>query len=350
MLRYRFLGRSGLRVSEICLGTMSFGDHWGFGADEATSHRILDIYAEAGGNFLDTANKYHGGQTEEIVGSWLPGRRGRTVLATKFTLAMDHTDPNSAGSHRKNLLQAVESSLHRLRTDYIDLLWVHVHDRNTPYEETLRGLDDLVRSGKVLYIGVSDTPAWVVSASNVLAELRGWSQYVGLQIEYSLLQRTPERDLLPMAEHFGMSVLAWGPLGAGVLTGKYTRKGVERDSKRHAANEARGRTSERALAIARAVDEVADELGVTSTQVAVAWVRSRGYGYLPIIGARKVSQIEDSLASASVNLNVAQLARLDEVSRIDLGFPHDFIASDGVQDLVLTELRARIDAPSRRGA
>ena len=189
-LRYRLLGRSGLRVSEICLGTMSFGDNWGFGADEATSHAVLDAFAEAGGNFLDTANKYHGGQTEEIVGKWLQGKRDRNVLATKYTLAMDHGDPNSAGNQRKNMTLAVEASLRRLQTDYIDLLWVHAWDDLTPYEETMRGLDDLVRSGKVLYIGVSDTPAWVVSASNVLAELRGWTSFAALQIEYSLLERT----------------------------------------------------------------------------------------------------------------------------------------------------------------
>ncbi|MEM9731717.1 MAG: aldo/keto reductase, partial [Myxococcota bacterium] len=168
-MRYRLLGPSGLRVSEICLGTMSFGDHWGFGADEATSHQVLDAYAEAGGNFLDTANKYHGGQTEEIVGRWLEDKRHRFVVATKYTLAMDHADPNTAGNHRKNLVRSIEDSLARLRTDYIDLLWVHAWDDQTPYEETMRALDDVVRSGKVLYVGVSDTPAWVVSASNVLA-------------------------------------------------------------------------------------------------------------------------------------------------------------------------------------
>ncbi|MBC8067207.1 MAG: aldo/keto reductase, partial [Deltaproteobacteria bacterium] len=238
-LRYRLLGPTGLRVSELCLGTMSFGDAWGFGADAATSHRVLDAYAAAGGNFLDTANKYHGGQTEEIVGTWLEGKRDRTVVATKYTLAMDHSDPNSAGNHRKNLVVAIEASLKRLRTDYIDLMWVHAWDDYTPYEETLRGLDDLVRAGKVLYVGVSDTPAWVVSAAHVHAELRGWSSFAGLQIEYSLLERTPERDLLPMAEHFGLAVVAWAPLGAGVLTGKYTRGGAI-DSRREQGNAARG--------------------------------------------------------------------------------------------------------------
>ena len=343
MLRYRPLGNSGLRVSEICLGTMSFGEAWGFGADEATSFKVLDAYAEAGGNFLDTANKYHGGETEEIVGRWLRGKRDRFVVATKYTLAMDHEDPNTAGNHRKNLRRSVDESLRRLQTDYIDLMWVHAWDELTPYETTMRALDDAVRSGKVLYVGVSDTPAWIVSASNVLAELRGWSSYVGLQIEYSLLQRTPERELLPMADHYGLSVLAWAPLGAGVLTGKYTRPGADNDSLRSASNEQRGRTSEESLSVARAVDTVADEIGVSSAQVATAWVKSHGNRYIPIVGARKVSQIEDSLGAARIALSDAQLQRLDEVSRVSLGFPHDFLSADGVRDLVYSEQRSRID-------
>ncbi|HAA59238.1 MAG TPA: aldo/keto reductase [Myxococcales bacterium] len=343
MLRYRLLGKSGLRVSEICLGTMSFGQNWGFGADEATSHKVLDTYAARGGNFLDTANKYHNGETEEILGNWLEGKRDRMVVATKYTLAMDHSDPNTSGNHRKNLVRSVEDSLKRMKTDYIDLLWVHAWDQYTPYEETMRALDDLVRAGKVLYIGISDTPAWVVSASNTLAELRGWTQFVGLQIEYSLLQRTPERDLLPMAKHFGMSVAAWGPLGGGVLTGKYTRHAEPKDSLRSQGNAARGRTSEKNLEIARTVDSIADELGVTSAQVATAWVHAQGYPYIPIIGARKVEQIEDSLGAVDVSLQDEHLKQLDEVSQISLGFPHDFLASDNVKDLVYTETRGRID-------
>jgi len=348
MLRYRLLGKTGLRVSEICLGTMSFGDNWGFGADEPESHRVLDAYAEAGGNFLDTANKYHGGQTEEIVGRWLAGKRDRSVLATKYTLSMDPADPNASGNQRKNLVRSVEASLRRLGTDYIDLLWVHAWDDYTHYAETMRALDDLVRAGKILYVGVSDAPAWVVSAANVLAELRGLTPFVGLQIEYSLLQRAPERDLLPMAGHFELSVLAWGPLGAGVLTGKYTRAGVQNDSLRKQGNEQRGRTSERSLNIARTADAVADELGCTSTQVALAWVRAQGYGFIPIVGARKVEQLVDSLGASEVRLSPEQLARLDEASRIELGFPHDFLATSYVRDLVRGETRARLDGRPAR--
>ena len=303
---------------------------------------MLDSYAGVGGNFLDTANKYHGGQTEEIVGRWLKGKRDRQVVATKYTLAMDHSDPNTAGNHRKNMVRSIEASLKRLGTDYIDLFWVHAFDDYTPFEETMRGLDDLVRSGKVLYVGVSDAPAWVVSASNVLAELRGWTQFAGLQIEYSLLERTPERDLLPMAEHFGLSVVAWGPLGAGVLTGKYTRGGGD-DSLRAKGNEQRGRTSEKSLEVARTVDAVADDIGCTSAQVALAWIRSRGYRFIPIVGARKVSQIEDSMGATEVRLNEVQRNRLDDVSRISLGFPHDFLTADGILDMVRGEVRTHID-------
>jgi aryl-alcohol dehydrogenase-like predicted oxidoreductase len=244
-------------------------------------------------------------------------------------------------------VRSVESSLERLRTDYIDLLWVHAWDDQTSQAETMRALDDVVRAGKVLYVGVSDTPAWIVSASNTMAELRGWSQYVGLQIEYSLLQRTPERDLIPMANHFDLSVLGWAPLGAGVLTGKYTRSDADDDSLRRASNEARGRTSERALAIARTVDAVADELGKSSAQVATAWVSAQGYRVIPIVGARRVSQIRDSLGAVDVKFEQGHLDRLREVSRVDLGFPHDFIASSGVQDMVKSELRSRLDERPR---
>ena len=349
MLRYRLFGNTGLRVSEICLGTMSFGDAWGFGADEATSHAVLDRFAGLGGNFVDTANLYHGGQTERILGNWFaadPSRRHRTVLATKCTLAMDHSDVNSAGAHRKNLERAVEDSLRRLQTDHIDLLWVHCWDQHTPMAETMRAMDDLVRSGKVRYIGASDTPAWVVSASNTLAELRGWTPFAGIQVEYGLLSRTPERDLVPMAAHMGLSVVSWGALGGGVLTGKYTRGG-DNDSLRKGGNDARGRTAEEKLAIARAVDAVADEAGCSSAQVALAWLQGRGYHSIPIVGARKVAQIEDCAGAASVTLSDEALARLDAASAIELGFPHDFLREPHVLKTTYTKLHGRIVPPPR---
>ena len=348
MLRYKLLGPSGLRVSEICLGTMSFGQDWGFGADEATSHDVLSAYRDAGGNFLDTADKYHNGETEEYIGRWLGPDRDRMVVATKYTLSMDHSDPNASGNQRKHLMRAVEGSLRRLGTDYIDLLWVHAYDDDTPWQETVRALDDLVRQGKVAYVGISDSPAWIVSAANTLAELRGWTQFIGIQVEYSLLARTAERDLIPMARHFGLSVTAWAPLAGGVLTGKYTRA-VDNDSLRKAANQNKGRDSEESLAVARLVDEIADDHGVTSTQVAVAWVLAQGYPFIPIAGARKVSQIEDTVAAAALALSADELGRLDDATAVALGFPHDFLASAHVQDMVKgEEARQRLMPRSSR--
>ena len=344
-MRYKMLGKSGLRVSEICLGTMSFGQDWPFGADEKTSHQILDAYADAGGNFLDTANKYHNGETEEYLGRWLKGRRDRMVVATKYSLAMDHSDPNAAGNHRKNMMQAVEGSLKRLQTDTIDLFWVHVYDEDTPIEETMRALDDLVRMGKIHYIGISDTPAWVISAAHVMSDLRNLP-ISAIQVEYSLLARTPERDFLPMAQHFGMAVTAWAPMAGGVLTGKYTRN-QESESLRRAGNEEKKRTSEHNLKIARTVDEIADELGATSAQIAVAWVLSRGYLYFPVVGARKVSQIEDIIGAADLQLSESQLARLDEMTAIELGFPHDFLASEHILDMGKGEIRHKIRFPPK---
>lgn len=333
-MKLQFLGKSGLRVSEMCLGCMSFGDKWGFGADAATSHRILDLYCDRGGNFLDTANMYHNGQTEEIMGEWLKDNRDRVVLATKYALSMDPTNANASGAHRRNLVRSVEASLKRLQTDHIDLLWTHAWDAATPFEEHMRGLDDLVRAGKISYVGMSDAPAWVVSASNVLANLRGWTPFTALQIEYSLLARDGDRDLLPMADTFDMSVCAWAPLGAGVLTGKYTRHNVDTESLRKDGNEARGRTSDKALAIARAVDDVADRLGASSAQVALAWVLSKGARSIPIVGARKVEQLEDSLGASDVRLDDEALSALDEVSRIELGFPHDFLQEEHVRKML----------------
>jgi aryl-alcohol dehydrogenase-like predicted oxidoreductase len=343
-MRYKLLGPSGLRVSEVCLGTMSFGDAWGFGADEKEAHRILSAFADAGGNFIDTANKYHEGQSEEFVGSFLGPGRDRFVVATKYTLAMDPVDPNAAGNSRKNLRRSVEASLRRLRTDYLDLLWVHAWDFTTPVEEVLRGLDDLVGAGKVNHVGLSDAPAWVASQANTLAALRGWSPFVALQMEYSLLERTADRELLPVAEAFGLSVCAWAPMGAGILTGKYTRGGaVPEDSRRAAANQAR--LTERNRRIARAVDGVADQLGASSAQVALAWVRQRDRRTIPIAGVRTLEQLEDVLGCLELQLPAEHLAELDEVSRIELGFPYELLMGPQGQ-LVYGDLEPQIELPA----
>ena len=345
-MRYKLLGNTGLKVSELCLGTMSFGNKWGFGADEETSVEIANTYAEAGGNFLDTANKYHEGETEEICAKIIAPDRERWVVATKYTLAMRPGDPNGAGNSRKNMMQSVNASLRRLGTDYIDLLWVHAWDFTSTTEEVMRGLDDLVRSGKVLYVGISDAPAWVVSRANTLSALRGWSPFVALQIEHSLIERTVERELTPMAEAFGLTVTPWAPLGGGVLTGKYTRgEGPPEDTKRAGGNERR--LLDRNLKIAREVDAVADDLGKTSAQVAVRWVLDRPGKVVPIVGARKVSQITDVLGAVDFTLSAEHQTRLDTVSRVPLGFPHDFTANPNLRGIVYSDQWDRIDMPPR---
>lgn len=332
---YRLLGNSGLRVSPISLGTMTFGTDWGWGADASESRKQFDLYTEKGGNFLDTANFYTEGTSEKLLGEFLKGKRDRFVVATKYTLNMFPGDPNGGGNHRKNLMQSVEASLQRLGTDYIDLYWVHMDDGLTPIAETMRALDDAVRQGKVLYVGVSDMPAWKVAQGNTLAELRGWSPFVALQIEYSLAERTPERDLIPMAQALGLGVTPWSPLAQGVLTGKYTRADLEGGNTggegRYERNKQNGRLNARTLAIANVAKEIAAEIGATTPQVALNWLLRQPGVVAPIIGARTVAQLEDTLGAVNITLADAHLARLDEASKIELGFPHDFLRQDYVR-------------------
>jgi len=319
-MRYKLLGNSGLRVSELALGAMTFGPETGFGVDKTESRCVYDAFRGAGGNFIDTANVYAAGVSEEYLGEFMGPDRPRIVLATKFTGPMRGRDVNAAGNSRKNMMDSVHASLKRLKTDYIDLYWVHARDYLTPIDEVMRGLDDLVRQGKVLYVGVSDTPAWVVSQANTLAELRGMSRFIGLQIRYSLIDRTVERDLLPMARAFDLGVTPWGIVGSGILSGKY-------NSDRTAPGRAnmRGQVSERALAIAAEVIAVANELGATPTQVAINWVRQGPALIVPLVGARTVEQLEENLGCLGFSLSDEQRARLDAVSAIELGFPHDML-------------------------
>src|ERR1700744_913245 len=265
-MNYKLLGRSGLKVSELCLGTMGFGTEAGWGADKETSFAIMDAYAEAGGNFLDTANLYKLGTSEKIIGDYLQNQdRDHFVVATKYTLKDNLTNVNASGNNRKNMMRSVEESLKRLKTDFIDLLYLHIWDELTPIDEVLRGMDALIRQGKVTYAAISDTPAWVVAKGNTLAELMGWSQFVALQVEYSLLSRTPERELIPMAKHFGITVTPWAPLGGGALTGKYLRGEQGR------IKEESVRRNERAISITKVVIDIADELGTSPGNVALKW-------------------------------------------------------------------------------
>ncbi|GAB3151046.1 aldo/keto reductase [Microbispora hainanensis] len=321
-MRYRTLGASGLRVSELILGAMTFGEQGGVGAPLPECRRMLDLYAEAGGNMIDTAINYRDGASERILGELLEGRRESFVLGTKYTVSRDRADPNAAGNHRKNLRASLETSLRRLRTDYLDVYWVHMWDRDTPIEETMRALDDAVRSGKVLYVGISDAPAWIVSRANTLAQWHGWSPFIGLQVPYSLLQRDIERELLPMAESLGLGVTAWSPLGGGVLSGKYTRPGAPATGGRLKAES----LSARDHAMSRVVQDVADDLGATPSQVAIAWTASRSRVIHPIVGARDLDQLRDNLAAADLTLPPESIARLEEATGFELGFPGDFIS------------------------
>jgi aryl-alcohol dehydrogenase-like predicted oxidoreductase len=339
-MRYRLLGRTGLRVSEIWLGTMTFGMEWGWGAPEETSARMLELYLEAGGNVIDTADVYTNGTSEEMIGKLLGDRREQVILSTKYSLTVRGDDPNGGGSHRRHLVESLERSLRRMRTDHIDLYWVHFRDELTPVEETMRALDDQVRLGKILYVAVSDWPAWEISRAHTMAELRDWSPFTAVQTQYSLLERTSERDLIPMANTLGMSVVAWSPLARGMLSGKYLDP------------EATGRITvtgshgvdPRAETVIRETMAVAEELGATPSQVAIAWLLARSEPVLPILGATSEEQFTENLGALDVKLTPEQIERLDAVSSIDLGFPHDWLALPVVRAAQYGPVREKIDA------
>ncbi|MBI1180286.1 MAG: aldo/keto reductase [Alphaproteobacteria bacterium] len=357
---FRLLGRSGLKVSPLCLGAMTFGEEWGWGADAQASRRMFDMYADRGGNFIDTANGYTGGTSEILVGEFVSPRRDRWVIGTKFSMNMEPGDPNAGGNSRKNVMRAIEGSLKRLGTDYIDLYWVHTWEFRTPVDEVMRALDDAVRQGKLLYVGVSNAPAWKIAQANVLAELKGWSPFAALQLEYNLLQRTPERELLPMCREFGLGVVPWSPLAAGLLTGKYGRKHLAKpgagdsrsltggDGSRETMVASSGRVTEQALAVNDALVDIAAELGVKPAQVALAWVMGREGVTSSILGARTPEQMETNLAAADVALSPAHRQQLDELTAVELGYPHDLLQTDFIQGVV--DGGAKIDRPFGRPA
>ena len=326
-MRYHLLGRTGLRVSELFLGAMVYADRDELG-------RMIDTYAEAGGNVIDTASAY--GDSEEHLGEILGNRRDRFVLATKYTLSRDHNDPNAAGNHRKNLKHSLDRSLKLLKTDYVDLLWVHIRDRHTPVEETMRALDDLVRSGKVLYLGISDAPAWWISYANALAQWRGWTPFSATQVPYNLLKRDVERELLPMAEEFGLSTTAWGPLANGVLAGKFLDGPLK-----EGARVKPDALSDQDIAMAKAVRKVAADVDATPSQVALAWIQSRGSSVHPIVGARTAEQLKENLGAVDVQLPESAFQELEAVSSFELGFPADFIAECEESAFVFGEANKR---------
>ena len=326
-MRYKLLGRTGLRVSELCLGAMTFGEDWGWGAPKEECARIVEAFAEAGGNFIDTANMYTNGSSERIVGELIASDRDHWVVATKYGINGRPDDPNAGGGHRKSIVRAIDASLARLGTDYVDLYWLHIWDAFTPVEEVVEALDDLVRAGKVLYVGISDTPAWIVSRAITIAELRGLNRFVALTVPYSLIRREVERDLFPMARALDVTVTAWEPLGGGLLTGRYgTDREPPHDTRIGTSHYGERMLTPRNLAIADALNQVAAEVGATPAQVAIAWAHAQQARavIVPIIGARRRAQIDDSLGALEIQLPTAALARLSEVSAIELGFPHDF--------------------------
>ncbi len=339
---YRLLGRSGLRVSPLALGTATFGTEWGWGAEKDEARKLFDTYVERGGNFVDTAATYTDGSSERLLGEFARDHRESLVLATKYTTLRRPGDPNSGGPHRKSLFASVEASLRQLNTDYLDLLYLHVWDFTTPVEEILRGLDDLVRDGKVLYVAMSNVPAWEVSRMQAIADLRGWSPLIALQVEYNLVNRAAERDLIPMARAMGLGVTPYSPLAGGLLTGKYRRADLTATSgerNRKSFNAGLGLVTERSLAIADVVREVAAELGRTPAQVGLAWTLQNPGVTAPIIGARTPAQLEDNLGALEVAFTASQLARLDEVAAIELGYPHDVLASDHLRTVTRGDLR-----------
>jgi aryl-alcohol dehydrogenase-like predicted oxidoreductase len=320
-MNYQLLGPSGLRVSDICLGTMTFGEDWGWGASQDASRQMFDAFAAGGGNFIDTSSNYTNGTAERFVGEFVAADRDYWVIATKYTLRRPGSNPadlNAGGNARKNMVRTVEQSLGRLATDHIDLLYLHMWDYSTRPEEVLRGLDDLVRAGKVLYVGISDTPAWVVSRAQAIAELRGWSAFVAYQGAYNVVNRGIEADVLPMSRALGLSVLAFDLLGGGALTGKFNRPEGPGEPTR-----AR-QIDETARAAAEVVVRIAEEVGRTPSQIAIHWATRRASNVIPIVGARRLSQLEDNLGALDFELSAEQMDALTAVRPLPREYPHTF--------------------------
>ena len=326
---YVTLGRSGLRVSPFCLGAMTFGEDWGWGSSVAESETIIARFMDRGGNFIDTANVYTKGHSEKIIGDFIGrdrARRDRIVIATKFFGNLYEGDPNGGGAGRKAIAAACEQSLRRLQTDYIDLYWMHSWDKFTPIDETMRALDDLVRAGKVRYIGFSDTPAWKVAQAQTIAQFRGWTPLIALQIEYSLIERTVEGDLMPMALELGLGVTPWSPLRSGVLSGKYTRENAK-TVKADRGERVTQFLDERTYAILDELARIATLHNTTSAAIALAWVQSRPGVASTIIGARRLDQLEQNLAALDAELTPGDIAALEKLSAPTLNFPANFLKS-----------------------
>ncbi|MCB1623014.1 MAG: aldo/keto reductase [Pseudomonadales bacterium] len=338
---YRQLGNSGLRVAPIALGTMTFGDGVGRNASRADSLRMLELYTKQGGNFIDTANIYNYGESEKIVGEFIRSDRSRYVVGTKYSMGMIEGQPNSGGNHRKNMRESVDASLRRLGTDYIDLYWLHMWEFRTPVAEVMRALDDLVCAGKVLYVAVSDTPAWKITEANTLATCRGWTSFIAMQAEYHLIDRTAERELVPMCRDQNVAIMPWSPLASGLLSGKYGRADLgapaaaDQAAGRKAGLQMAGAINERNLAVVDVVGKIAKQAGATPSQVALAWLLAQAGRPLPIVGARTIEQLTDNLDALQLTLDPAQLTELNEISRIEPGFPNKLYKNKRLRNMLL---------------
>lgn len=336
---YRLLGKSGLRVSPLALGTMTFGKEWGHGVDEEESRRVFDIYADRGGNFIDTANVYNNGTAEKFVGNFIKGRRQKFVVATKYAINTDSSDPNAGGNHRKNMIHSIDGSLKRLQSDYVDLFWIHAWDQRTPIDEILRGLDALVKQGKILHIGFSDVPAWKVAQANTMADIRGLASFIALQMQYNLLERSIEREIIPMTQELDIAVLAWSPLAGGLLSGKYKRDDIKRemeesDGTRKFSNKQLGMLNEKNIRIIEEISRLAEQIGRTVSQVALNWLLRKQEITCSIIGARTVNQLEQNLGSLDFELTEKQCQSLDALNPVDYGNAHFFTDKEMFKNVI----------------
>jgi aryl-alcohol dehydrogenase-like predicted oxidoreductase len=330
-MNYHLLGKTGLRVSPLALGTMTFGTDWGWGTSEDTARNIFNAYVETGGNFVDTADLYTNGTSETLVGKFIQERslRDKVVLATKYTFNAQPGNPNAGGNGRKNLYRAIEGSLKRLGTDYIDLFWVHAWDTLTPVEEVIQSLNTLVESGKVRYIGLSDCPAWYVSRAQTLAELRGWERVSALQLEYNLIERSIENEFVPMVQELGMGICVWSPLANGFLSGKYARGQMNEGR----LKEAQGPGSdafkrivnrEKNWEIVEVLKSVAKQIDRSPAQVALNWVAKRPGVSATLIGATKIDQLQANLRAIDFDLPTELRQKLNQVSALEPATPYTF--------------------------
>lgn len=350
-MKYKQLGTSNLKVSEVCLGAMTFGEELGIGAPEAESRRVFDTFLDAGGNFIDTANMYNRGTSERMLARFIEGNRDYVVLASKYSLSTQGADPNAGGNHRKNLVQSLESSLRRLKTEYLDLYWVHAWDRSTSLPELMRALDDQVRAGKILHVGISNAPAWVIAAANTLAAERNMTPFTAMQLHYNLLERSIEREHFELSDAQNMAIAAWSPLASGFLTGKFN-PGTDESAREGA----RLTTSPRGaqylqpdkFAIAEELAKLAKDIGCTSAQLALAWMAQRSAtSVIPIIGARTATQLDENLGCIDVQLQAAQVEQLDALTAPEPEYPQALFESEFFQNMMFGELRDRIEIRGR---